>query len=221
MAQSQPVSAIAPRRDFHFTFDPSLAPWNVTLEQWLRDHDPEGHLYGVATGVVVFKDHDVNGNKERKVLLVQRASTDSMPDLWEIPGGAADVEDETILHAAARELWEESGLEAGRLVSFIPEVSGWEDGGADIAFDVDKGTGEALSGMLFRNRTRTRKYCRFAFVGEVDWRTAAIVLDPNEHQDFVWASEEEVRSGRVGEKEIPFTVEGVKVLLLKAFALRG
>ncbi|KAG9244860.1 hypothetical protein BJ878DRAFT_420486, partial [Calycina marina] len=44
------------------------------------------------------------------ILLIKRASTDYSPDLWEPPGGSVDAEDESILHAVVREVWEETGL---------------------------------------------------------------------------------------------------------------
>jgi 8-oxo-dGTP diphosphatase len=44
-----------------------------------------------------------------RVLLVRRAAWDSMPGLWELPGGKIDG-DEPVLEALARELDEETGL---------------------------------------------------------------------------------------------------------------
>lgn len=42
-------------------------------------------------------------------------ANDRSPSPWEIPGGAVDDDDESILHAVARELWEESGLVAASI----------------------------------------------------------------------------------------------------------
>jgi len=49
------------------------------------------------------------------VLPLQRAASDEEPNKWEPPGGGCDDDDESILHAAARELWEEAGLQAARI----------------------------------------------------------------------------------------------------------
>lgn len=38
-----------------------------------------------------------------------------LPGCWEIPGGGCDDDDESILHAVARELWEEVGLTTTRI----------------------------------------------------------------------------------------------------------
>lgn len=50
-----------------------------------------------------------------KILLIQRAAHDSWPGRWEVPGGACDPEDPSILYSVARELWEEAGLKATRI----------------------------------------------------------------------------------------------------------
>ncbi|KAK0648022.1 NUDIX hydrolase domain-like protein [Cercophora newfieldiana] len=194
--------APAPPRSFAFKSDASVTPWAVTLQRWLQERDPESKLDGIATGAAVF-------NADNKVLLVQRASHDSMPNLWEVPGGAVDPEDETILHGAARELWEEAGLVLTRINRFIPE--GGQDNGFDIRFeDV---------GYRFTNRTGTRKFCRFAFDAEVE-SCDKVNLDPNEHQDYAWASEEEVRAEKIGDRAIPLTGPAGLAMLLTAFRLR-
>jgi hypothetical protein len=87
--------------NFNVGNDPALSQFNVSPVQWLetyRASEPVHRLDGVCTGVVVFDRQD-------RILLLQRASHDSMPNRWEIPGGGVDAEDETILHGAVRELW--------------------------------------------------------------------------------------------------------------------
>lgn len=84
-----------------FTNHPSLSPFQTPLTTWLDTYhatNPAVHLHGVCTGVIIFDDSD-------RVLLVQRAATDSMPNRWEIPGGAVDREDGSILEGAVREVW--------------------------------------------------------------------------------------------------------------------
>ncbi|KAK1757005.1 NUDIX hydrolase domain-like protein [Echria macrotheca] len=199
MSQLSPI----PLRALAFEHDSSVAPWTVPKDEWLRARDPESTLDGIATGVVVF-------NADNKVLLVQRASHDSMPNLWEVPGGAVDAEDATILHGAARELWEEAGLVLTRIKRFIPE--GGQDNGFDIRFIENMG-------YRFTNRARTKKFCRFSFEAEVE-SCDAVALDPNEHQDYVWASEDEVRAQKIGDRAIPLTGPAGLAMLLTAFRLR-
>ncbi|KAK8063901.1 hypothetical protein PG996_008553 [Apiospora saccharicola] len=122
-----------------FTSDPSVAPFATSMAAYLAAN---AGFEGLATGALVFHsfpsnssssssssdpsgptgatlenstDHDKQQEEEDRILLVQRAAHDSMPLRWEVPGGACDDEDETVLHAVARELWEESGLRAAHI----------------------------------------------------------------------------------------------------------
>lgn len=164
-----------PHHPSSFTFDPSVSEWNVPGAQWLKDNHKTWD--GCASGALVFDALD-------RILLVQRASHDSMPNLWEVPGGAVDPEDPSVLHACARELWEEAGLTVTHIKGVVPDGFGGKPG------------------AVFTNRTGKVFYCKFSF--EVDVLEGQEVrLDPNEHQDFVWATAEEVRERKVGEREIP------------------
>jgi hypothetical protein len=44
-----------------------------------------------------------------------------------------------------------------------------------------------------------------------------VKLDPEEHQDFVWATEEDVKMSRVGDKALAFVNEGRRQHILQAF----
>lgn len=177
-----------------FILATSLAPWDTTSRQWLVDHE-KVHVYSnIATATVVF-------NPEGKVLLIQRAVHDTKPNMWEVPGGAVDDDDPTIIHAAARELREEAGLVATRFTRVVSEGPGRE-------FE-----------QLIPNRAGTKVWCRFTFVAEVE-SSKTVILDPNEHQDYLWASKEEVQAQRVGERDIPITSDSVALRLLEAFRLR-
>ncbi|KAF4508791.1 hypothetical protein G6O67_005127 [Ophiocordyceps sinensis] len=134
------------------------------------------------------------------MLVVQRAGHDSMPHRWEIPGGAVDRDDPTILHGAARELREEAGLVAVRFRQLAAE-----------------GEGEDLA--VFSNRNGTRWFCRFAFHVDVE-SCQDVRLDPAEHQAFVWASEEEVRDQTMDGRDLPITYKSMRALILEAFKSR-
>ena len=45
-------------------------------------------------------------------------------------------------------------------------------------------------------------------------------MHPDEHEDYVWASEEEVVAGAVGDKKIPLVAERMKLVILNAFKQR-
>lgn len=177
-----------------FAIDESLTPWNRPVKDWLVQNQRDQKFNGLATGNIVF-------NSDGKVLLIQRASHDSLPDKWEFPGGAADDEDLTICHAAARELWEEAGLVAKKFTHILSAGS-------------DREPGE-----IFRSRDKTKVFIRFTFHVEVE-SSDRVKLDSNEHQDYIWASEDEVRDQKTGDRDIPITKPNVQALFLEAFRLR-
>jgi 8-oxo-dGTP pyrophosphatase MutT (NUDIX family) len=183
-AASQPLS-------FVFTHHPSAASFTASQQAYLKAHPSPDYGY-IATGALVF---DRSDQATPRILLLQRAPGDSMPGRWEIPGGGVDDEDESVLHAVARELLEEAGLKARHIGPTI---------GAPHLFSTKSG----------------KKICKFIFLvqaepdAEGQLRTS---LDSQEHQRFVWASENEVRSGKANGIELPFTTEELRSLVLQAF----
>jgi 8-oxo-dGTP pyrophosphatase MutT (NUDIX family) len=138
---------------------------------------------GFAVGGYIFSHADPTP----RVLLLQRALTDSMPGRWECPGGASELEvDETLLDSVAREILEESGLHVSRIVDIVA-VDCWEH---------------------HRRNGATIRLSRYSFLVEVhesrqesagNWQHVPtlqipVKLDPLEHQQFKWATEEEAQS---------------------------
>jgi 8-oxo-dGTP pyrophosphatase MutT (NUDIX family) len=179
---------------FNITFADSLRRFNMPAVEWMELNNR--HWDGLAVGAMVF---DTQG----RILLIQRAHHDSMPDKWETPGGAADLEDPTLFYSTARELFEEAGLVLTR-----------------VKHNVTTGPGQPVEECVFTNSKGTRVFCRFSFEVEVE-TIEDVVLDPNEHQDFVWATEEEVRTERIGDRSIPITNHQMQALVLEAFRLRN
>lgn len=190
---SQPLGRNVPSYS-NFSIDDSLVAWDMPVKEWLAENQKDNQYDGLATGNVVF-------NPDGKVLLIQRADHDSLPNKWEFPGGAADDNDPSILHASARELFEESGLIAKRFSHIVTEGP------------------EKEPGEIFRNRARTKVFIRFTFHVEVE-DCEDVKLDPNEHQDFVWATEEEIRRQKIGDRQLSITRWTVQALFLEAFRLR-
>ncbi|KAI3320361.1 NUDIX hydrolase domain-like protein [Xylariaceae sp. AK1471] len=166
-----------------FTFDPSIANFNVPLGTYLKTSPT---LDGLAVGAFVFDDAG-------RMLLVQRAAHDSMPLLWEIPGGAVDAEDESLLHSVARELWEETGLRARSMIELV-------------------GRGETF---LTRHALRI---CKYAFI--VDVEAYDVRLNPNEHQAFVWVTEDEAKAKQCGELDLAYTSKDQEDAILEAFSVK-
>jgi 8-oxo-dGTP pyrophosphatase MutT (NUDIX family) len=113
-----------------------------------------------------------------------------MPNRWEVPGGGCDEEDESILHGVARELREEAGLKAAHI-------------GPRIGVP-----------HLFLSRSG-KKICRFNFFVEAEGTN--VKLDQNEHQAFVWASEDEVIRKKTRDVQLDFTTQESQDVILESF----
>ncbi|WPG98776.1 NUDIX hydrolase domain-like protein [Acrodontium crateriforme] len=175
----------------NFKYDSNVAKFAVSQKAYLATHS-DGTFDHIATGSLVLV---TTATSAPRILLLQRAASDSHPNKWEPPGGACDDEDETILYGAARELWEEAGLVA----TFI--------------------SGPVGEPNFFTTRNG-RNVCRFHFAVGVDSYAGvlpAVQLDPNEHQSFVWASEDEVKARKVGGVELEFTRDNVEQTVHQAF----
>lgn len=204
MATAAPVQpAPAPRASpaFKISYPASLAAFNTSPSAYLAANYPPSTWDGLATCSFVF-------DRENRVLLLRRAQHDSMPGLWEPPGGAADEEDGSLFVSAARELWEEAGLVATRIVRIVSEGEG------------------KVPGSRITNRTGEVAFVKFAFEVEVAGGKGpeglTVEADPNEHDAFVWATEEELRSGKVEtvEGEFGLTHGGTREMVLDAFRRR-
>ncbi|KAK1655847.1 hypothetical protein BDP81DRAFT_444513 [Colletotrichum phormii] len=71
------------------------------------------------------------------------------------------------------------------------------------------------SHKFFKGRDAWRKY---TYLVEVE-TTTKVEIDPEEHEDFVWATEEEVRADRCGERVFEWTSEHQKMDILRAFEI--
>lgn len=191
MSQSEDAQQLTPPA-FDFEIDESVAPWNVSAKEWLIRHNQ--HWDGIASGNAVF-------NPDGKILIIQRALNDSMSGKWEIPGGAVDEDDPSLLYGAARELWEESGLIAKRFTRIVTTGPGRDPG------------------QIFSNRTGTKTFCRYAFNVDVE-SYEQVKLDPKEHQDYAWATEDEIREQKIRGHEISITNPEMWSIILEAFRLR-
>ena len=185
-------STMIERPVFSCDHHPSVAEFAVSKQYYLADRPGASFGY-IATSTLVL---DTRMASNPRVLLLQRAASDEDPNKWEPPGGACDDEDETILHAAARELWEEAGLHAARIGGLV---------GDPYFFTLSDG----------------KKVCQFNFAVHLrtDSATSSLVvkLDPEEHQHFVWATESEVKARKADGMDLDFTREEVGRTVLLAF----
>ncbi|KAH6612327.1 NUDIX hydrolase domain-like protein [Chaetomium sp. MPI-SDFR-AT-0129] len=207
MTKPPPPPAL-PAGGLPFTTTPAVADLNIPIRSFLSTHT---QFVGAAIGALVYS----RATGTDRVLLIQRAAHDSMPLQWEIPGGAADGKDDfTLMHAAVRELWEEAGLKAKRV---LRQVSG-------------------IHPLITRRKNLVGKVT-FEVEVEVEEggekKLPKVTLDPNEHARFLWATEEECAADQVkvlgvdGEEvvdaevvKIRYTAKEQKMAILDGFKLR-
>lgn len=208
------------------THAPSLACLAISPAAFAAQHPSVTHH---MTSVLVFRTYQSN----LQVLLVRRAASDCYPLHWELPGGSVDAEDATILAAAARELREETGLEATHfsavaLMSEAPDLTGPE--GEDLArsFSVDpadRDSEDALGldglGLVF-GEPPDRVWGKVTLVADVRTTEEDVVLQEEEHDRWAWVSEEEARNARFngsGER-LPFVAVGVMRTVIEGFRVK-
>ncbi|KAF2748631.1 hypothetical protein M011DRAFT_400032 [Sporormia fimetaria CBS 119925] len=150
-------------------------------------------IHMLVCGAVVF-------DEQGRLLLVRRAEDEkAFPSLWEIPGGKVDDTDETILHALVREVQEETELKVTRVVRKAAEF-GWED--------------------YSKRRQRHEVWWKLIFEVEVE-QGVSVKLDPIEHQDYVFATEEEIRADQMTDGvALRWISAPNKEVNLKAFQVR-
>lgn len=113
----------------------------------------------------------------------------------EVPGGKVDDTDDTLLHAAVRELKEETGLVATRVCGKAAELT-FGDG---------------------RPGRRRVTWLKLIFHMEVE--KMEVILDPVEHQRYLFVTKEEIDHNLVGDVRLTYISEENKRIKLDAFSL--
>lgn len=209
-----------------FTHAPSLACLAVPPSAFAAQHPTVTHH---MTSVLVVRTYQ----SSLQVLLVRRVASDCYPLHWELPGGSVDADDATMLAAAARELREETGLEATHfsavaLMSEAPDLTGPE--GEDLAksFSVDPDDRDSedtlgLDGLgLVFGEPPDRLWGKVTLVADVRTTDEDVVLQEEEHDKWAWVSEDEVIKARFaasGER-LPFVAVGVMRTVMEGFRVK-
>jgi 8-oxo-dGTP pyrophosphatase MutT (NUDIX family) len=178
-----------------FIIHPSALPFNESQKAYVIKYSDARYNY-IATSALVF---NTSSPSNPLLLLIQRSSSDSMANLWEIPGGGCDDEDESILYSTAREPWEEAGLRA-------------------------KSISRPVGTAHFFSTKSGKKICKFNFMVEAEKNSEGrfdVKLDSEEHQQFVWATEEEVQSKQSGKVQLEFTTKHLEKTVIEAFKQIG
>ncbi|GJC83001.1 hypothetical protein ColLi_05839 [Colletotrichum liriopes] len=256
-----------PSPPLSYTTAPALLPYTLRF----HPYNPSAaapdvyHTHRLCVGAAVLSlPPSPSPSNPPRILILRRSTQEkALPNRWELPGGAAESIDGDSLAAAARELWEETGLRAKRFVALVGSYQ-WEGLGAGVtatpvpgdqawalpkggvgivesatagvtttAGAEDAGGQEASKGTVAEAGLATEKdshkvakgrdaWRKYTYLVEVETpadRDVEVVIDPEEHNACVWAREEEVRAGRVGDVVLEWTSETQKRDVLKAFEM--
>lgn len=213
-----------------YTVSPSLTRYTSPPSTFLAANPSIDHL--IAGAVVT----DPRG----RILLLRRAAHDSWPNKWEVPGGCVDPEDSSLVAAAVRELWEESGLVTTHVRAAVglyrfscsassstpstssnSSTSSPGNRGQDAA-EHPKGAGEDILAVqdemvLFRETGNTwGKLTAWTDVASCE----AVTVRPDEHADWAWVTREEAEERRFAHGgELDFVSDGVRLTVLEGFRL--
>ena len=219
---------------------PQLHQYAVPLSQFIDNHKQYAAL---AIGALIFSPSHLDSLNITRLLLVQRAATEkSFPNLWEIPGGAVELDDPTILHSVAREVFEETGLHLQRFVRQVGNGQLFKVGHKHdpkqcfkLNFEIEVIEIGTVSRTLDLQDQSVQDRPLQPSVENLD--SIVVVVDPQEHQAFKWVREDEVvkatyllQTGEEGLRKSPGTSpetnEALKLvsedqqrLILEAFSL--
>ncbi|KAK8873509.1 NUDIX hydrolase domain-like protein [Apiospora arundinis] len=162
-----------------------------------------------------------------RVLLVQRALTDSCPGIWEAPGGTCDDKvDRTVVEAAARELAEETGLVARAALGCVgtEKVRGGWRTIVTFLMEIESPPQQQQQREQGSNAVATAVAAEEAVAEgpspSLKSLNSAVILDPKEHGDFVWATEEEVRQDQAQGRHLKWRPgNGQKDRVLEGFRM--
>ena len=105
---------------------PHLNHLAVSLKSFLDKHPPYCHL---VVGAFIFSPYSAVSPSARRLLLVQRSVSErSFPNCWEVPGGSCELDDPTVLHSIAREVFEETGLRLTRVLRQVGDETFFDIG---------------------------------------------------------------------------------------------
>lgn len=167
-----------------FTYDATLQKYFISPSK-LKSSLPS-HIDKLAVGAFIFQP------SSQKLLLLQRASHEKFPNIWEVCGGGVEHRDPTILHAAAREAYEETGLV---VTHFLREVD---------VIDFRGSTGR-----------RWRKFNFEVLVERVE--EGDVMIDEDEHRDWKWVEKEDVVEGMQKTGWSENMLPEARMSILKAF----
>ncbi|KAH8178592.1 NUDIX domain-containing protein [Sarocladium implicatum] len=209
----------------------SLRPYAISQAEFLSDRPA---IRRILSSAIVF--HPASASSPLRTLLLRRAPTDYFPLLWETPGGSVDEDDLSIIEAAKREVKEEAGLAVKTAICCVPIPEGSHLPSASSSSLVENGDvkwedvykfEDNGAAVTFPEPGTDWSWAKITFLMEVEG-DGEVVLQPEEHVDYRWVTEEEVAEGRFkardgqGEEEegIEFVSEVVRAAVLEGFRIK-
>lgn len=187
------------QQDKAFAVAPELSHLKVTLNGFLEEN---GEIDLLVVSALIFC--------QERILVIQRAKTDTFPGCWEVPGGMCSINDETIFHGLAREVYEETGLRVVEVKNMV---------GSGIRFETPgKRFKRQWLKLLFEVAVAETE--RDSDGNTVDYGHVKVQLNPEEHQAFAWLRKKEVEEGCSGDVDFKFVQGGNRAVILQAFEVK-
>jgi len=169
-----------------YTIAPSLKYRQISLRQLCSQYEGKRITVGVA---IVSQPP---ASLAKKILLLQRAADeDTLPNMYELPGGNWEESDATIFDTIAREAKEETGLTMSAVLGEFEEFE----------YTTKRGLAKQLNFLV--------EVQQCAVSDDVSGEPTP-TLCPSEHQAYLWAEATDSL------EELPMT-QGMKTIIRNAF----
>lgn len=210
--QSEPGPATS------FMTSPTISDFLISPTELLASR-PD--IHNIIAGALVFRSGSRSASSQPEALVIRRAASDSFPLKWEVPAGTADQDiDQSVVAVAVRELWEETRLRAHRLYHAIGlgDSTDLSHSGAEEIEDARVDSQLPMCLLSVSGST----WAVATFLVELEDEAANVVLRADEHVDWAWVTEEEVKAesfnSRKGEP-LELVSRAMKMVILEGFRL--
>lgn len=153
------------------------------------------HIRSTIVGAMVprQRDHDDHDIRPEKLIL-RRIAGDQFPLKWELPGGGADLGvDKTLMDVAVRELREETRLRAKEVVRPV-RTGRLGHHNERVLGEIEHEEPFNSCSILSIIKDEESNDCGVVtFIVEVGDTSRPILIDPSEHVECAWATEQDAR----------------------------
>lgn len=186
-----------------------LASLKLNVKNFLETKSSPGFIYDrLVVSACIFAPRN-SDDPETRLLIVQRAAEEtSFPNKWEVPGGSCERDDPSVAHSLGREVFEETSLRLTRYCRQVGRSNNWIDGRdhtnwLKLTFEIEVEELHGLGGQCTKE----------------GYEGVAIQLDSKEHQNYAWATENQIKQSHSNSGPYPTITEAQSEKLVEAFAL--